>query len=498
MNTTALINAPKFFNIEKNSDFVRTQPSRFNLILAADSYKSSHAFAYPKNIHGMASYIEARTSGRHTIVPFGAQAMIDRYLSVPINQDDIDEAAKYFEAHGDPFNREVWEHILEAYDGYMPLTIRAVPEGTPVRSGNAILTITCVDTFVGENIFWLCSYFETLILRGIWYPTTIASMDRDIKMFMKSHYEMTGADMNLLPFAFHDFGGRGVTCHEQAEIGGASHMVSFMGSDTNEGIMYVNRYYDEPMAGFSVPATEHSVQCSFGKGSYEDELNYLKSTIENLGKPGGIVSIVIDGYDVYRAAKILCTDLKDLIISSGCKVVFRPDSGDMNEVIPKLLKMQEEAFGSVTNAQGYRKINYVGIIQGDGVDHNAIKTVMRNTAALGYSSDNVIFGSGGALLQKVNRDTYKFAQKASAVLMNTKDGYKWFGIAKDPITDPGKKSKEGVLTLTKSLITGEQQTMRVDQGPINAEFKDMMVTVFDHGVMFNFSSLAQIRERAKI
>lgn len=469
----------------------------YNPILATDSYKLSHAFSYPSNVRGMFSYIEARTGGKHIIVPFGLQMFIEKYLTVQVTKEHIDEAEAFAAAHGEPFNRAGWEKVVDVYDGYLPVLIRAVPEGTPVRSGNVIVTIECTD----PDLFWMSSYLETALLRGVWYPTTIASMDYDIKHDIKRFYEISGADMGLLPFALHDFGGRGVTSAEQAEIGGAAHLVNFMGSDTIEGVRAANFYYGTSagMAAFSVPATEHSVQCSFSLNDVKGggDLEYLRHQIKNLAKPGGIVSIVIDGYDVYRAAAALCTKLKDEIIASGAKVVFRPDSGDMMEVIPRILRLQELAFGVTLTSKGYKKINNVGIIQGDGVDHMAIKTLLGNILAMGYSADNVIFGSGGALLQKVNRDTYKFAQKASAVLV---EGQGWVGIAKNPVTDPGKMSKKGRLTLARSLVTNQLETITIgeDGSPLSDEYENQMLVVFDHGKVLNKQTLDEVRARCSL
>jgi len=461
----------------------------FTPILASDSYKLSHAFSYPSNVVGMHSYIEARTAGRHIIVPFGLQMFIEKFLTEKVTMEHIDEAEAFAAAHGEPFNRAGWEKVIAQYGGYLPVTIRAVPEGMPVPSGNALVTIECTD----PDLFWLSSYLETALQRGFWYPTTIASMDYEIKREIKRFYELSGADMGLLPFALHDFGGRGVTCAEQAEIGGAAHLVNFMGSDTIEGVRAANFYYKSAMAAFSVPATEHSVQCAF---SLRDEkgggdLEYLRHQIKNLAKPGGIVSIVIDGYDVIRASKLLCTELKDEIIASQAKIVFRPDSGDMMEIVPQILRMQEAAFGTTLTSKGYKKINNVGIIQGDGVDHMAIKTLLGNIMAMGYSADCVIFGSGGALLQKVNRDSFKFAQKASAVLV---DG-QWVGISKNPVTDPGKRSKEGRLSLAKSLLTGEFRTYDIGKG-LDAGFEDVMQVVYVNGTIFNKTTLDEVRTRA--
>lgn len=461
----------------------------FNPILMSDSYKLSHFLSFPPNVVGMHSYIEARTAGRHIIVPFGLQMFIEKFLTEQVKAEHIDEAEAFATAHGEPFNRKGWEKIVSTYNGYLPVTIRAVPEGTPVPSGNALVTIECVD----PDLFWLSSYLETALQRGFWYPTTIASMDYDIKREIKRFYELSGADMGLLPFALHDFGGRGVTCAEQAEIGGAAHLVSFMGSDTIEGVRAANFYYKSAMAAFSVPATEHSVQCSFSlrDDTGGGDLEYLRHQIRNLAKPGGIVSIVIDGYDVIRAAKLLCTELKDDIIASQAKVVFRPDSGDMMEIVPQILRLQEAAFGTTLTSKGYKKINNVGIIQGDGVDHMAIKTLLGNIMAMGYSADCVIFGSGGALLQKVNRDTYKFAQKASAVLVEDEG---WVGISKNPVTDQGKRSKEGRLTLAYNADTGEYKTVQVDAVPRG--YVDVMQLVYQDGTIFNKTTLDEVRARA--
>lgn len=465
----------------------------YNPILATDSYKLSHSFAYPDNVKGMSSYIEARTNGKDIIVPFGLQMYLKKYLSQPITLAHIDEAETFAKAHGEPFNRSDWEYIVNTYDGMLPVDIFAIPEGTPIRSGNAIVVIECTD----PKVFWLSSYLETAIQRAVWYPTTIASMDYAIKKEIAHFYRISGADMGLLPFALHDFGARGVSSAETAEIGGAAHLVNFMGSDTIEGIRAANYYYNENMAAFSVPATEHSIECSFGSSNEEEE-QYLSHVLDTLAKPGGIVSIVIDGYDVFRAAQTLCTKFKDKIIASGAKVVFRPDSGDMMEVVPRILEMQEKAFGfdyvSAPGGTKYKKIKYVGIIQGDGVDHMSIKSLLGKILVLGYSADCVIFGSGGALLQKVNRDTFKFAQKASAVLI---DG-KWVGISKKPSSGgEWKVSKAGQLSLFKSKLTGEHVTLDINK-PISDEFENEMILVYSYGQVVNTSTLAQVRERAKI
>lgn len=472
----------------KATDIPYTQEDQLviSLIFRLDSYKFSHPFAYPTGIKAMTSYGEARISERDIVIPFGWQFLAKRYLSQSITLSHVDLAEQFAFAHfGRPlFARTAWEKVVTVYGGKLPLIIRAVPEGTVMHGSQPIYTVTVFD----EELFWLSAGFETIIQRGFWYPTTIVTMDYTIKQIIRRYYKQTAADMDMIPFSYHDFGGRGVTCAEQAEIGGASHLVNFLGSDTVEGILAANFYYKNEMSGFSVYATEHSVECSFGGGK-EDAKAYIRQQLKN-AVPGGIISIVIDGYDVYREAALLCTEFKDAIINSQAKIVFRPDSGDMLEVVPKILAMQEQAFGVVKTDTGYKKIQHVGVIQGDGVDHFMIHNMLdKIVRVLGYSADCVIFGSGGALLQKVNRDTLKFAQKACAIL--TEAG--WVGIAKDPITDHGKKSKEGVLTLALNKNTNKLETMRLDIGPLPDHYVDIMQLVYYKGELFNETTLTEVR-----
>lgn len=483
--------APKACDIA----YTQEEQLKISIIFRMDSYKYSHPFAYPvgdKKIEAMTSYGEARVPSSVVIVPAGMQLLLKRFFTVRITMADIDAAEKFSEGHFGRklFDRKSWEKVVNEYGGALPLIIRAVPEGTPIRGGQPIYTVTVVD----RDLAWMSAAFETVTQRGVWYPTTIATMDRDIKSKMKQYYLQTGADLNMLPFALHDFGGRGVSSGETAEIGGFAHTTQFAGSDNIEGVLTANFYYKEAMAAYSVYATEHSIEISFGSGS-DDALEYIRQQLavaKSLGLK--VISIVVDGFDVYREAELICTVLRDEIIASGVKVVFRPDSGNMMEVVPRILRMQELAFGYKLTEKGFRQIQYVGVIQGDGVDHLAITQLLGKIMCLGYSADCVIFGSGGALLQKVDRDRFRFAQKPSAIKVNGE----WRGVSKDPITDPGKRSKEGVLTLVRSKMTGELMTARLDQGPLDSEWEDIMQLVYYMGQLYNETTLAEVRARAAV
>jgi nicotinamide phosphoribosyltransferase len=266
-----------------------------------------------------------------------------------------------------------------------------------------------------------------------------------------------------------------------------------MGSDTVEGILSINHYYKHKMAAFSVYATEHSIECQFGLDP-EGEKAYLRHQLAKVKELGGtIASLVIDGKDVMRCAAVLCSpEFVDIIKASGIKVVFRPDSGDMMEIVPAIIRMQQEAYGYELTSTGHRLTRYVGVIQGDGVDHQAIRTLLGWLVVHGYAAACVVFGSGGALLQKVNRDKYKFAQKCSAVLLTSGQ---WFGTAKDPITDPGKKSMEGVITLGRNRKTGELRNLDLTQGLDENDWEDMHKLAYHCGTLYNETTLDEMRER---
>ena len=464
-----------------------------NSILKIDSYKLSHPFVYEDGITGMFSYNEARIKGE-TIVPFGTQMWVIKNLLKPITKDDIDEAEAFAASHGEPFPRELWERVLNEHSGFFPVKIRIVPEGMRIPSQEIVSSCEC-DI---PGLFSLSSNLETSMQRGLWYPTTIASNDYKNWRAIRRYAAETADSYDLVPFSLHDFGARGVSSGETAEIGGAAHLVFFQGSDTIEGIRAVNFYYNHKMAGNSVPASEHTVQCSFGSTPWEQR-RYLEKMITTYAKPGCIVSIVADGYDIFREAKQLC-DLKDMIIASGAKIVIRPDSGDPRDVIPKVLEILEEGFGTDINTKGYKVLKHVGILQGDGVDYEAMVEILELVTHLGFSSSNIVFGSGGGLLQRVNRDTYKFAQKASAIKVNGE----WKPIYKNPVTDPGKASKSGRLTLVRNMKTGQFKTVNIDTELVKYVengWEDVMITIYNGvnhpGKLLHFDDLETIRKRAQ-
>jgi nicotinamide phosphoribosyltransferase len=458
-----------------------------NLLLNTDSYKVSMFKQYPAGTTGVYSYIESRGGRYDKTLMFGLQAFIKEYLLEPITQNDIDVAASILETHGEPFNREGWEYILSEHKGYLPVVIRAVPEGSVVPVKNVLATIENTD----PKCFWLTTYLETALLRAVWYPTTVATQSYTIKQVIKEYLEKTG-DVNGLPFKLHDFGARGVSSLESAGIGGAAHLVNFMGTDTITGLLFANEYYKAGIAGFSIPAAEHSTITSWGR---ENEVEAYRNMLQQFAKPGAIVAVVSDSYDVFNAAeKLWGEELKAEIVASNATLVIRPDSGDPVSVNTKLVQILDQKFGSVVNDKGFKVLNNVRLIQGDGVNELTIRSILGAFMALGYSADNIAFGMGGALLQQVDRDTQKFAMKCSSALVNGK----WIDVQKDPVTDSGKKSKAGRVTLWKS--GGEYASgVKPPAGWSDKGFggwSEALVTVFRDGQIISEYTFDEVRANA--
>ena len=464
-----------------------------NLLLNTDSYKASHWLQYPPGTDATFFYVESRGGTYDRTVFFGLQAILKEYLAKPITHADVDEARDLFAAHGEPFNEAGWRYIVDHHHGLLPIRIRAVPEGTVVPTHNALMTIESTD----PQAYWAPSYLETMLLR-IWYPVTVATISWHAKQTIRQFLERTSDDPEgQLPFKLHDFGSRGVSSVESAAIGGAAHLVNFLGTDTVSGLQLVKAYYHEPMAGYSIPAAEHSTSTSGGR---ENEVQAYRNMLMQFAKPDSIVAVVSDSYDIYHAIKEHWgKTLRQEVIDSGATVVIRPDSGDPVAVVHQCLELLDESFGHSINGKGYKVLNHVRVIQGDGINPTSIRAILERITSAGYATDNVAFGMGGALLQRLDRDTQKFALKCSAARVNGE----WIDVYKDPVTDKGKQSKRGRMTLLQHREYGNFRTVPVS---VEAEslaevekplgFDDAMVTIWEDGRIVHDDTFADIRARA--
>lgn len=459
--------------------------NQHNILFATDGYKPSHFLQDPPDTRGKFSYIAARKGDG--VLWTGLQTIIQDYLMTPVTAEQVNQAAEFYATYGVPFNKEGWMTVVNEFGGFVPVTIKALPEGTWVPRGVALAT---VETPEGRSdLAWLGGWLETLLLR-VWYPTTVATRSFYGKLTLLDWLGITADNADGLPFKLHDFGARGVSSGESAALGGLAHLVNFMGSDTIEGVIAANRHYDAGVAGFSIPAAEHSTITAWGR---DNEVDAFRNMLTQFAKPGSLVAVVSDSYDIYNACdKLWGQDLRQQVIDSGATVVIRPDSGDPLVVLPEVARILANRFGSTTNSKGFQVLNNVRIIQGDGIDsHESIYAICNALAEAGFSTDNIAFGMGGGLLQKLDRDTFGFAMKCSAVNV----GGKWVDAYKDPITDPGKTSLRGRLTTVTER--GQLLTLRQDDRSWSDYGRtEALRLVYQNGQQFNRMTFDQVRENA--
>lgn len=467
-------------------------------MLDTDSYKVSMWKQYPEGTEYVYSYIEAR-GGVYSETEFlGVQALA-QYLATPITQEQIDYADRIWSLHGEPFNKAGWQYILDVHNGRLPLRIRAAKEGLIIPTRNVLCTIENTD----PKCYWLTTWVETSALRAIWYPSTVGTISWNIKQVIIKYLEKSG-DPSSIGFKLHDFGARGVSSNESAGIGGAAHLVNFMGTDTMSGVLHIMDIYGGDVCGFSIPAAEHSTIISWGR---ENEVAAYRNMVKQFGGNGKILAVVSDSYDIFNACKLWGTELIDDVIASGATVVIRPDSGDPIEVMPKMMAILEHYYGAPKNTKGYKVLNNVRVIWGDGINAMSLETILRTMVDLhGYSADNFAFGMGGGLLQQLNRDTQQWAMKCSAVGIREVvwDGFGnytrelvWLDVFKDPITDPGKRSKRGRVTLWTS--GGEYQssiTQPMNWTDKGILWEDAMETYFDNGEVQFTQTFEQVRSNS--
>jgi len=472
---------------------MRTQE---NIILLADAYKYSHHKLYYPGTNKIYSYFESRGGEFKETVFFGLQYFLKHYLEGQvITKEKIDTAEKIMLqvfGRNDVFDRTKFEYILREHDGKLPVCIKAVPEGTSVPVSNVLMTIENTD----PKCFWLSNFLETLLVQA-WYPCTVATLSREIRKLVENYFEETASEKEkgAIDFVLNDFGFRGVSSVESANIGGAAHLINFNGSDNIAGSVLARNYYNtERVYGMSIPATEHSICTLLGE---EGELEMFKHVLETF--PTGTVACVSDSFNIFRACTEYWGDeLKDMILKRDGVLVIRPDSGDPVLTLLRVFDILFEKFGFTVNEKGYKVLPpQVRVIQGDGVNIHSIRIIYAALKQNGISAENLVLGMGGALLQKVDRDTQKFAFKCSYAEINGDP----VDVQKHPLemdehgrlVQSFKNSKAGRL----KLILSEKgyQTIKAGEQP---EYEDQLITVFENGEIKNETSFEAVRERAAL
>lgn len=455
-----------------------------NLALLTDSYKFTHWKQYPKGTENIYSYFESRKGAEfpYTIF-FGLQKIIKENFLEPITKSDVEQAKVFVDQHiGEGiFHYEGWMKIVDKHDGFLPIRIMAVPEGTKVPTGNVMMTVENTD----PDIPWITNYVET-ILTHVWYPSTVATLSSEVKEIILRGLEISG-NPELIDFKLHDFGFRGATCVDAAGIGGLAHLINFQGTDTVHAITTGMRYYNSGMCGFTIPASEHSTVTIYGK---DNEPAAHRNMMKQF--PTGMVSSVSDSYDFFEMLKVYGTEMKEEILSRDGVFIVRPDSGEIVSTLLKTLETLGTYFNVTLNDKGFKVLpDQIRVIWGDGCNIDTIKASIYKLLDEGWSIDNVAYGMGGGLLQKVNRDTQRFAFKCSSAIVNGKER----DVRKIPATDPSKTSKHGRLALVRGGVITTIPEMKLDMG--EGMYTNLLTRVYENGSLYEDYTFEEVREHAK-
>lgn len=480
-------------------------------ILFKDFYKTDHRRQYPDNTSMVYSNFTARISRikgiDHTVV-FGTSYFVEDFLIRRFNQsffkmDKFKVIAQYkrrMDTSLGPGSIDT-KHLEDLHDlGFLPIHIKALPEGTICPLRIPMLTITNTH----PNFSWLPNFLETLLSNALWHPTTSATIAYEYRKKLEKYAKETSDIPEFVKWQGHDFSMRGLPGLEPALASGGAHLTSFTGTDTIPAIDWLEHFYaadpEKEMIGGSVPATEHSVMCLGGQETEYETYHRLLTKVY----PKGFISIVSDTWDYWKVLTETIPSLKDVIMAREGRLVVRPDSGDPALIIcgdPKAepgspahkgtINLLWETFGGTVNSKGYKQLDpHIGVIYGDSITLDKCEQICRGLQNMGFASTNMVFGIGSYTYQYVTRDTFGFAMKATYGVVDGKP----IEIYKDPLTDGGvKKSAKGLLSVYTDNDTGK--ICLEECASEEAERTGMLQTIFKNGQVFNKSTLKEIRAR---
>lgn len=482
-----------------------------NPFLLTDFYKTIHHRCYAPGMTKLISYWTPRMSRKDDmdkVVMFGLQPFIKKYLIQYFNENffqrDKEKVASEYKriiskTMGDMAADT--KHIEALHDlGYLPIQIKAVAEGSRVNIKTPMIEITNTQ----DDFAWLVNYLETFMSCNIWQPMTSATIAYRYREIIEKYFNITVENGDIRK-ACGDFSMRGFSSVESAELSGAAHLLSFIGTATIPAISYLEEYYnrniEEEIVGLGTPSTEHSVMCSYG----EDEFLAYKRLITEVF-PSGVLSIVSDTYDYWNVITDILPRLKEDIINRDGKIVIRGDSGDPVKIIcgdknaakdseeyKGTVELLWEIFGGEINSKGYKVLNSkIGTIYGDSITVERCEEICKGLEEKGFAVNNCVFGIGSYTYQYNTRDTFGFALKATHAVI---DGEEKF-IFKAPKTDKDnfKKSQKGMCYVYREgqdILYKDELTLKEQ-----AECKDnLLEVVFKDGKLTKDYSLSEVRDR---
>ncbi|MGF1769046.1 nicotinate phosphoribosyltransferase [Enterovibrio makurazakiensis] len=430
------------------------------------------------------------------------------------------------------------KYLEDLHDlGYLPLRIKALPEGTLVPY--LVPPMTIVNT--KEGFQWLTNMIETVLSCENWPIQTSTTTSVAYLSVFKEFAEKTGLPMDFVPFQGHDFSFRGMFGKQAAAMSGFGHLASgLVGTDTIPAVLFAEKYYganvDQELVGCSVDATEHSVTCSW---IMEGEIEFFRYLMREQS-PKGILSVVSDTWDFWTLVTDYLPQLKEEILQRDGALVIRPDSGDPVKILTgfsvspvsdyaelfdnqnaaeqeairegyeaycwnsKYYGCEEESrveleacevkglieclwdiFGGTVTDKGFKLLDeHIGAIYGDAITLPRQRQILQRLMDKGFAS-KVVLGIGSYSYQYVTRDTHGSAVKATSVVKNDER----VAIFKDPKTDSKKKSAKGLLKVERS--NGE--LVLIDDVSESEEKEGLLEVVFEDGKLIKETTLAEIR-----
>lgn len=476
-----------------------------------DGYKTSHYAMMPPGTNKVFANFTNRSSrrGLDKVVTFGLQYFVKRYLMRDWNENFFNQPKeKVIKAHKRRLDNYLgkdkvsMDHIAALHDKqYLPLEIRALPEGSLVPL--KVPAITVENTT--DDSYWLTNYIETNLSDTIWFPSSSATTALLYRRLLDSYAAKTSDIPEFVDVQAHDFSMRGHTSLESACVSGMGHLLSFTGTDTIPAIDYLEQYYnadsDKEVVGVSVPASEHSVMTFGGR---EGEAEIIKRLIQVV-YPDGVVSLVCDSYDFFKTINETIRGLKDEILARNGTLVIRPDSGDPVEIVcgnpdsgdeleqKGAIQLLWEIFGGRVNCKGYKQLDsHVGVIYGDSITLDRAYKICDLLEQVGFASTNVVFGVGSFTYQYLTRDTDGSAMKTTYGEVN----HTGINIFKDPKTDSGfKKSARGLLAVLWK--DGNYELVQEASRELQQSGWNMLQPVFRNGQLLRDHTLSEIRNRLR-
>ncbi|MDR1300781.1 MAG: nicotinate phosphoribosyltransferase [Candidatus Nomurabacteria bacterium] len=455
---------------------------------ATDHYKFIHEGQYPKEITKMLvahTPRKSRIEGCEYAVFFGLQGQLhelhyewqENFFDLPEDyvisriKDQID--CTYAKTNPEMAANYDYEHIRALHQlGYLPILVRALPEGTfvptPYGEDSRFAAEVRVPMFTVENthrdFWWLPGYLETNLECRIWQPVTVATIATVYRAILDRYAALTSDTPEKVFMQAGDFSMRGMGGPEAAYRCAGGHLLSFGVSSTVEARDYLMQYYDAPPdINAYGPSTEHSVMCAYGR----NELTAYRELINRV-YPSGNVTIVSDSYDFWGLVANILPAINEEVAKRPGKVSIRPDSGDpvlnlcgspdSDDPYERkgLVECLYDLGGGHVNLKGYKVLApYWGATYGDAITMESAEEICRRLMAKGFDTTNVVLGIGSYTYQMVTRDTLGQAYKAVAMI---KDG-EYVEIYKDPKTDRVaghnfKKSQRGLLAVVRDHETG--------------------------------------------